>query len=141
MLPASIFVLKKSIFGRCFNTNQAKIIEIKNVKAARMPRPTGRPFKYMTILITLADQGIYSPGSIANHAEQMGLLELFIEPDMDPDKIKKRIRTAMTRLRDRRQFPILGDGHVIITGQSPVPGWYGWRWKEILSGQRFGQKP
>ncbi len=95
-------------------------------------RPVGRPMKYDIIIRKLDDQVLYSPASIAGFAEQSGILTQFITKTVDRQKAKRRIRLALGRLSNLHDFPDKGDGHVLLAGQAPIPGWFGWRWKELL---------
>ena len=97
-------------------------------------RPVGRPMKYDYVLRKLQDEELYSPASIAGFAEVHKLLTPFLDDETDARKAKRRMRLALGRLSNLHQFPDEGDGRVYLFGQAPIPGWYGWRWKELLPG-------
>lgn len=87
----------------------------------------GRPLKYTSLLIDLMDDEVYSSASIVRLADQNGYFEDVMEADRS--NFKKRVRLTLSRLATAREFPVFGDGHVILKGQAPTAGWYGWRWK------------
>ena len=91
----------------------------------------GRPYKYEHVLRSLEDDTLYSASAIATFAEQN---ELIGGQTPEEQKLaRRRIRTAMIRLCNNHNFPDDGDGKVNIPGQAPVPGWFGSRWKSVLS--------
>ena len=83
--------------------------------------------KYNTIIEALNQDTLYSPASIANFALEEG----FVTGKTKKAKsdARNRIRIAMGRFSNNHQFPDSGDGVVILEGQAPTPGWYGWRWQ------------
>jgi len=95
-----------------------------------MQRPVGRPMKYRSIIEKLEADLLYTPASIAAFAEEANLLE-----STDPNRLKlakQRIRIALGRFSNNRQFPDEGDGMVTLRGQAPTPGWFGWRWQAAI---------
>lgn len=86
--------------------------------------------KYDKLIQALDRDDIYTPGKIAHFADKNGYVE-----ETDPEmrrKILLRIRIAMGRFSNNRELPDQGDGMVIVRGQAPTPGWYGWRWQQEL---------
>ena len=92
-------------------------------------KPIGRPMKYRKVIESLNDDDLHTPATIARHAMEAGLISL---DHPDPGLARLRIRIALGRFSNNRQFPDEGDGMVTVPGQSPTPGWFGWRWKEGL---------
>jgi len=94
-----------------------------------MAKRIGRPPKYKSIILALDDGELYTPALVAKTAIRMGLLR----DDGDGIAIERqRCRIAMVRLTNAHFFPDEGDGMVTLKGQSPTPGWFGWRYKETL---------
>ena len=89
-----------------------------------MKKKIGRPQKYADLLNKLEDDGLYTPATIA----RLGLSD-FLGDETDEKLVMQRIRIAMVRYSNLHEFPDEGDGFVKISGQAPVPGWFGWRWK------------
>jgi len=85
--------------------------------------------KYAIILWSLPDDELFSPALIADRAADLGLVETTGVPEQDR-LARQRVRVAMGRLSNNKFFEDEGHGMVIIPGQSPVPGWKGWRWKK-----------
>ncbi len=95
-----------------------------------MSKSIGRPMKYSGILLQLEDDDLYTPALIADFAEAKGILK---ESDGQKRRLERqRLRIALGRYSNNHHFPDEGDGMVTISGQSPTPGWFGWRWKEAL---------
>lgn len=92
----------------------------------------GRPPKYAHFIELLAAFEIYSPASIVGLLIEQGHLG---KRPADIKRQGQRIRVALVRLSHSRNFPTRGDGLVIVHGQRPLPGWYGWRWKTIFEGR------
>ena len=96
-----------------------------------MANPVGRPMKYKNLVADLEDKTVYSPATIVNRGETRGL----INPELTKEQRKKerlRIRHTLARFSSNHNFPIEGDGLVLIKGQTPIRGWFGWRWKKAL---------
>lgn len=93
----------------------------------------GRPLKYIVILRRLDDDTLYTASTVATFAKEQGLLYLFTDEQINEREVQNRIRLAMVRLSNRHKFPDEGDGIVTVDGQAPVSGWYGWRWRDLLS--------
>ncbi len=94
-----------------------------------MARPVGRPRKYTGIIDALDDDELYSPAAIARIAKDQGMLAPFMKEETVEARVMQRIRIALVRLSNLHHFPDEGDGQIKIKGQAPVPGWFGWRWK------------
>jgi len=97
----------------------------------------GRKGKYSYIIERLNDNTLYSPSKIAWFAWESRLL-----PNAEIGALSRlRLRTTLGRMtvNKRRLFPIGGDGHILIRGQQPTPGWYGWRWKEAYGVRQEGE--
>lgn len=91
----------------------------------------GRPLKYKELIYDLTDDVIYSPASIANHAQESGYI---LSLDREEIRLQKqRIRIALARLSSYRGFPENGDGLVTIPGQATTVGWLGSRWKQSMT--------
>ena len=88
--------------------------------------------KYESLIESLDPDTLYTPASIANFAEELGVLDAATTPD----KAKARIRSAMGWLA-RKYLGKSGDDIVIAPGQRPYWGWYGRHWQEVL--HRFRQ--
>ena len=86
----------------------------------------GRPLKYLDILIQLEDKKLYKASTIADIPDWSH----FSKEEERTER--KRIRLAMGRLANSRDFPKFGDGTVSQPGQPPSSGWYGWRWKAAV---------
>lgn len=93
----------------------------------------GRPPIYKNYIELLDFFGIYTPATIAMIMVEMGNLG-------GHGKVVRqrayRIRIALTRVSHSRSFPTRGDGTIMLDGQRPIPGWYGWRWKKIYEEPR-----
>ncbi len=87
----------------------------------------GRQLKYRFIIELLEEDVLYTSGSISRIALERGLV-----PDEDLIRGKRRIRVAMANYVKAHEFPRDGDGIVFLKGQSPTPGWFGWRWKAAI---------
>ncbi len=85
-----------------------------------------RPKKYKKLIRSLDEDVVYSPATIAAFALDNQLLE---DEGVDLKKQAQRVRIAMGNFSNQHEFPDHGDAMVIIRGQSPKPGWFGWRWK------------
>ena len=86
--------------------------------------------KYRNIIVKLDPNTLYTPATIAIFAEEFGFLDT---SDFRRLRLaKQRIRIALGRFSNNRQFPDEGDGMVTIRGQAPTPGWFGWRWQEAV---------
>jgi len=94
----------------------------------------GRPQKYVAILRALDPDELYSPAMIARFAKEHQLLAGYRQKDKSEKLIMQRIRVALIRMTSlkRNSFPSEGDGLVVIPGQAPRPGWYGWRWQSVI---------
>ena len=93
-------------------------------------RPIGRPSKYSYILRQLVDNDLYTPATVADFALEKGLIK---GEDAKALRLaRQRVRIAMGRWTNNKGFPDEGDGHIVLKGQSPTPGWFGWRWKATL---------
>lgn len=77
----------------------------------------GRPKRYLSLIMELEQDLLYSPSMIARMAG----------PNID---LRRRVRITMARYATKHKFPDYGDGIVVVAGQAPTPGWYGWRWQE-----------
>lgn len=87
--------------------------------------------KYRVIIKRLEEDDLYTPATIAAFSERIGIIK-----DIDPAQkrlTRQRIRIALGRFSNNHGFPDEGDGMVTIKGQSPTPGWFGWRWKAALN--------
>ena len=99
-----------------------------------MTKRCGRPYKYAHFLNSLEDNTLYCPASIVSHGEGLGYFRgntgdnLFLA--------KQRVRITLGRLSNNHDFPLGGDGLVIVKGQAPIPGWLGSRWKAALGKKR-----
>jgi len=84
--------------------------------------------KYKKVILQLDNYELYTPASIAAFAEKMGF---FKSTDANSRRLdKQRIRISLGRFSNNHGFPDEGDGMVLLWGQAPTPGWFGWRWKE-----------
>ena len=88
----------------------------------------GRPHKYVHFLMALDDGAVYCPSSIVAHGEMLGLFD----GCQDVKFAKQRVRITLGRMSQNKDFPVGGDGLVILKGQAPIPGWLGSRWKDAL---------
>jgi len=81
--------------------------------------------------MALKNDEIYGPASIVQFAKDNRLLRA---EDRHQEKLEKmRMRIVLGRLARKYGFPLNGDGLVAIPLlQVWVPGWFGWRWKQIL---------
>lgn len=96
----------------------------------RLQSLTSRKRKYSQVYAVLENGELYSPGSIVNHAQAMGLL-----PALEPAALKQlkvKIRHTLLALARNRGFPSEGDGWVLIPGQKRLRGYFGWRWKAAV---------
>ena len=97
-------------------------------------QPQGFPqsmTKYVNLIKALDPDTVYTPAAIAQFGRDNGYIE-----GATPEKrfsTYQRIRIAMGRFAANRPFPTRGDGMVLIKGQAPTPGWYGWRWQKAVS--------
>ncbi len=96
-----------------------------------MANPVGRPMKYKHFLTILEDKVVYTPAKIVSHGEDHGLMNPLPEA-IDPKRQRLRIRHTLARFSANHKFPKQGDGWVYISGQPPMRGWFGWRWKKAL---------
>ena len=94
-------------------------------------RPIGRPMKYKEIIMLLDNNELYTPASIAAFAEKIGFVRGGDNKARRLDK--QRIRISLGRFSNNHEFPDEGDGMVLLWGQAPTPGWFGWRWKEAAA--------
>lgn len=95
-----------------------------------MKKSIGRPMKYKKIIETLDKNSLFTPATIANFAEEKGLLE---GTNLRERRLEKqRIRIALGRFSNNHGFPDEGDGMVTLRGQAPTPAWFGWRWKASI---------
>jgi hypothetical protein len=86
---------------------------------------------YKAVLNALQTHTLYKPSTIADLAVEKNLLD-----DTSP-LARQRCRIYLAKLATC--FPREGDGMIHISGQSPCPGWFGWRWQQIVdSGQPVG---
>lgn len=86
--------------------------------------------KYRDLLEQLDNEVVYTPATIAAYAEEINYIN---EADEGMHRLmKQRIRITLGRYSNNHKFPDEGDGMVIIRGQAPTPGWFGWRWKRAL---------
>lgn len=86
--------------------------------------------KYGDLILLLHPETIYTPAAIAHFAIAHNYIV-----ETDPEKRKRiysRIRLSMGRFSNNHEFPDQGDGFVVLKGQAPTPGWYGWRWQQAL---------
>lgn len=83
--------------------------------------------KYKHIIAELDEDALYTSGSIALMAAERNML-----PEGDLVKNRRRVRIALASFANAHNFPDEGDGIVFLKGQSPTPGWYGWRWKAAM---------
>ena len=102
-----------------------------------MDRSRGRPLKYVDILMALEPHTIYTPSGIVDEALKQDLLPQ--SQGVDEQTLKLRLRIAMGRLCNAHQFPDEGDGQVRKRGQRPTPGWFGWRWQEVVTKKTKGK--
>jgi len=96
-----------------------------------MSKPSGRPLKYREAIEALDPNALYTPALVAAFGVERGLL-----PGLATANVKlsrQRCRIAMGRLTNNHFFPDEGDGMATIPGQSPTPGWFGWRCQETLN--------
>ena len=96
-----------------------------------MKRPIGRPMKYRKLIERLEEDELYTPATIAMFADELGFIRDGDEKSKRLDH--QRIRIALGRFSNNHGFPDEGDGMVTIKGQSPTPGWFGWRWKAAVN--------
>ena len=105
-----------------------------------MARKIGRPMKYPQFITALDDTTFYSPASIVRHGREQEIFAEMLLEDATPEQEKKLvllIRHTLARFSQNHQFPPEGDGLVYLTGQAPIRGWYGKRWKCALDGTVF----
>lgn len=93
----------------------------------------GRPLKYGGLFEKLEPYTIYAAGSISDFAAFIGYIH-----HNDPNRVAllRRIRSSCGYIIKKYDFPAEGDGQVVIKGQRPTPGWYGWRWQEAIRSNR-----
>lgn len=97
---------------------------------ASFMRPKGRPIKYRFVIVSLEPETLYTPASIARFAEENDLL-----PGTTSGEKKlnyQRLRITLGRFSNNHYFPDEGDGMVLLKGQPPYPGWFGWRWLDAM---------
>ena len=85
--------------------------------------------KYLDFISILDDNKVYTPASIVANGFSEGL----VPNGLSDDEVAKRrvmIRHTLARFSSNHQFCPEGDGLVTITGQAPMRGWFGFRWKE-----------
>ena len=93
-----------------------------------MTKP-GRPMKYRAFIMNLEKETLYTPSTIVDHGMKIGLVHLLAGENLDDEKvIRTRIRHTLSRYAKNRNFPLEGDGMVIIEGQQPQRAWKGHRW-------------
>ena len=84
--------------------------------------------KYARCIQTLDSNEVYIPITIVQHGMNLGL----ISADLTE---QRRVRVSMSRLRQDRCFPDLGDGAIKLKKYRAYVGWLGIRWKiAILQG-------
>ena len=97
-----------------------------------MAKSPGKPTKYKDLLLSLEDDDIYTPSTIATLAKHCGMFK----PEKEDPRARRlehhRIRITMGRFSNNNNFPNDGDGQVTVKGQPPIPGWFGWRWKAAI---------
>ena len=94
-------------------------------------RRAGRPMKYPHFIMTLEDDVVYTPGTVALLGQELGFLDDV--PDSEKSDARMRVRHTLARYRVNHKFPIDGDGMVRVRGQAPTIGWKGGRWKEPVA--------
>jgi len=82
--------------------------------------------KYRKVITSLDSDELYTPATVARFAVERGLIE-------DNKQERQRVRISIGRFTNNHYFPDEGDGMVTIPGQSPTPGWFGWRYKDALN--------
>lgn len=94
-----------------------------------MSKKIGRPIKYARLFELLEPRVVYSASGIVSYARFIGYI-----PNDHPKRktLERNIRSSCGYLIKRHHFPPVGDGMVIIKGQRPTPGWYGWRWQRMV---------
>ena len=97
----------------------------------------GRPMKYRKFLEILEDHQLYSAAMVVRNGEAKGLFrsKSLFYPDTEQVNIhlvRLRIRHTLARFATNHCFPKTGDGLVMLPQQAPVPGWFGWRWKQAM---------
>ncbi len=92
-----------------------------------MCRP-GRPMKYKYLLEALDDGLIYCPAAIVSNAMALDIWRP-LKNDETIQRQKLRVRHSLARFSRNHDFPFEGDGLVMMAGQAPQRGWFGWRWK------------
>ncbi len=81
------------------------------------------------IISCLFEETIYTPARIARFALVNGFI---MANETEGIRLEfLRLRVALARLTNNHAFPDKGDGYVRLPGQSPCPGWHGWRWDSI----------
>jgi len=100
-------------------------------------KPLGRPPKYHAIIEALDQHTLYSPAMVAMFAKENQMLERYRKTDESEQLLMQRIRVTMGRLTNNKAefFPDEGDGIVTLPQQAPCPGWFGWRWHEVIKTQ------
>jgi hypothetical protein len=94
-----------------------------------MPGKVGRPLKYGNLLERLEPDRLYSASTIAEFAVSIGYLNT---NDPRCSQKMRRIRVSCSQICLRYGFPALGDGTLLLQGQRPSPGWFGWRWIDVV---------
>jgi len=88
--------------------------------------------KYKHYLVILTDDVVYTPATIVDNGAAYGY-QLPPVADVEAYKLARlRIRHTLARFSKNHGFPIEGDGWIILKGQAPLRGWFGWRWKSAL---------
>jgi len=87
--------------------------------------------KYKKLIELLDEDELYTPAVIAAFAEETGFIQADDKATLRLER--QRVRIAMGRFSNNHCFPDEGDGMITIRGQSPTPGWFGWRWQAALS--------
>ncbi len=103
-----------------------------------MKRSVGRPMKHAHFLEHLQDDLIYSPATIvAAHLLKVpdGGAQASPSSPTETKTFRIRVRHSLARFAKNHDFPTEGDGPVShpITGQAPMRGWTGKRWKNAAA--------
>lgn len=103
-----------------------------------MKRSVGRPMKHAHFLESLQDDLIYSPATIvAAYLLKVpdGVAQASPSNPTETKTIRIRVRHSLARFAKNHDFPTEGDGPVShpITGQAPMRGWTGKRWKKAAA--------
>ncbi len=97
-----------------------------------MTNPVGRPMKYRHYLTILEDDVVYTPATIVDNGVAHGFRLPPVSKMAERELARLRIRHTLARFTKNHGFPFEGDGWVIMRGQAPLRGWFGWRWKNAL---------